>query len=140
MRTKLTITLYLNLAWSFLMLIAFGLLALFGPNMSRSVIFLASGLYAANSFFALHRRRAALIINVVVAALLLIRWLPMVSLNFYMFASGHELYLDSPATIFVVAIYAILFAFPACLLCSLYFIQRKVLLEAIRIGKINNHV
>lgn len=49
----------------------------------------------------------------------------MVVINFWMFFTGHELYQDSPATIFIVALNAIMFVLPGLLIYFLIFLDRK---------------
>jgi hypothetical protein len=106
--------LFFNLAWSVLMLLGFLFLVVrTGYDKYRGVLLLVSSLFVIVSIFALMQKRWAIIISMIVAVLLFIRWTPMVEINFYMFFSGHELYQDSPATIFIVFDYFILFALPS---------------------------
>lgn len=88
--------------------------------------------YVVIAVFTLLGKRWAWGISVIVAFSLMIRWLPMVLINAWMFISGHELYQDSPATIFIVLLYAVLFAIPATFLCGLYIWQRKRIWQLIR--------
>lgn len=101
---------------------------------SRAILLALSVTYAAVSFFALTGKRWAIVVSVVIAILLMIRWLPMVAINVWMFISGHELYRDSPATIFVVLSYAVVFAIPSTVLCGLYFAQRRQIWGILRNG------
>lgn len=91
----------------------------------RAVLLVICLVYIAISLFALAGKRWAIVMCIMVALLLTIRWVPMVAINAWMFATGHELYRDSPATILVVLSYAIVFAIPSLILCVLYFFQRK---------------
>ena len=91
--------------------------------------------YVGISFFALAGKRWAIVTSTIVAILLMIRWLPMVAINTWMFISGHELYRDSPATILVVLSYAVVFAIPSTILCCLYLAQRKQIWKILRYGE-----
>lgn len=51
--------------------------------------------------------------------------LPMVIYNVYAFISEHPLYLDSPATIFVVGIYALFFTLPSLVTLYGYWLARQ---------------
>jgi hypothetical protein len=57
---------------------------------------------------------------VVLDCLFLILWLDIVVTNLWMFSVGHELYLDSPATIFIVLTSAFFFVLPPIILLRLY--------------------
>lgn len=109
------------------MLSAFVYLAVSGYNSTRGALLVAATAYVASSIAALRGYRWAVVLAVVVSTLLLIRWLPMVVVNFWMFISGHELYQDSPATIFIVAAYAVVFAIPSVAVCTLLALSRKEL-------------
>jgi len=69
--------------------------------------------------FALLGKSWAIGVSVVMALLLMVRWLPVVSMNTWMFVTGQELYRDPPATTLVVISYAIVFAIPAAFLSIL---------------------
>jgi hypothetical protein len=129
--------LWLNFAWSLLMLAAFGYLAVGSYNNVRGALLLAAATYVAASAVALRGSRWAIATTVVVAVLLLIRWLPVVVVNTWMFISGHELYRDSPGTIFIVAAYAVVFAVPAAIVCTLFYLNGKVLRFMLRSGTIS---
>ncbi len=100
----------------------------------RALLLALACIYLIVSLLAMFHMRWAVGTCVLVAFVLMIRWLPMVSVNIWMFFSGHELYQDSPATILIVLIYAIVFAVPATLLCILYLANRKKLWQIIRFG------
>lgn len=120
-------TLRLNFAWSLLLTAAFGLLFTLAPTLPRAIVLLAAVGYLVASRIALRRNRFAVAVAIVTAAWFAIRWVPMVGMNAWMFATDHMLYRDSPATILVVAIYAGLFALPGFSLTLLYLLQlRKV--------------
>jgi hypothetical protein len=100
----------------------------------RAILLTLGVAYAVISFFALVGKRWAIGISVIIAILLMIRWLPMVAINTWMFMSGHELYQDSPATILVVLSYGVVFAIPSTILCGLYLVQRKQIWGILRNG------
>ena len=116
-------TLRLNLAWSILMAMAFAALFIGSASSPRFVVLTLTIAYVGISTAAFRLKRWSLTAVILVAVLLTIRWLPMVIINFWMFFTRHPLYTDSPATIIIVAINALLFALPGLLLVSLYSLQ-----------------
>ena len=74
----------------------------------------------------------ALVVPVVICA----RWLPMVALNLVAFARDDPLYLDSPGTIFIVAIDALVLIVPSLILIALFWRQRADL-QALFIARDN---
>jgi len=119
------VALTLNVLWSFLMTIAFSYLLIGAYSSLRAILVVLCICYIITAFNALFKKRWAVIISVLVAGLLMFRWLPMVVINIWMFSTGHPLYADSPGTILIVLINAILFAIPSTLLCVFYFVNRK---------------
>lgn len=115
-----TCTLWLNLAWSVWMTAAFSYLYAVAPTTARAAVVAMLVLFVCASIAALRRRRWAVALVVAVAVLLAVRWLPMVAVNAWMFATGHPRYLDSPGTLLIVAINAALFAIPGLVLVMLY--------------------
>jgi hypothetical protein len=105
------------------MLAAFSLLAVLGPSWARAIVFAITLAYVGISVAALRRKAWAVFIAIGVAAILLARWLPMVVVNLRMYFEDHPVYIDSPGTILVVAIYSLLFALPALILLLLYLVQ-----------------
>lgn len=99
-----------NRVWAFLLVIIFGLFALNGTLLP---VFVAALVYLAVSFLAIRKNRVAVILVFIFSGLFMLRWLPMVMFNFYLSSIDDPVYLDSPATILVVFIYALLFAFPS---------------------------
>ena len=116
------------------MAVAFLLLVAGRYNHPRAILFSLGLAYAVISFYALKGKRWATFVSILVALTLMIRWLPMVTVNAWMFFTDHALYNDSPATIFVVMIYAIIFAIPSTALCGLYIAQIKRIWQHIRYG------
>ena len=109
------------------MLAGFSYLLLGGYSHSRAGIALLSVAYFVVAMQTLRHKRWAIVISILVAFLLMIRWLPMVIINSLMFITGDELYLNSPATIFIVFIDAILFAIPSTVLSVIYAVKYKTL-------------
>ena len=124
-------TLQLNVAWASLMWLAFLILFVGSPNVLRASLLVALSAFIAVAFLAVRGNRWALALSICVAVLLLVRWLPMVVVNFWMFFTNHPLYLDSPATIFIVGINAILFAIPATILVALLSFQWRQVKKAL---------
>ena len=112
--------LYVNVAWAFIMVIWFGLLLAGRYSETRALTFGISIAFFVVALLTLSQYRWAAILSVGTAFLVAFRYLPMVMVNALMFVSGHELYRDSPATVFVVLIYAFVFAIPSTVLCLLY--------------------
>jgi len=122
----------INIIWSLVMVIAFASL-LFGEYSHAKAILFGLGLvYFALAILAFRGNRWAIILSVLTAFLLMLRWLPMVLVNAWMFKTGHPLYLDSPGTILIVISYTVVFAVPATLLSILYSFQYKKLLKLFR--------
>jgi hypothetical protein len=113
-------TLQLNLAWSCLLAAAFACLFALGPSIARAALALASFAFIGVSVMAARRRRWAVCAVILVATVLLIQHLPPVVLNAWLFLTRDSLYLDSPGTILVVAVSAVIFALPALLLVVTY--------------------
>ena len=127
MHDRMKTALRINVGWGVVLLAEFAYLALGRYSHTRGVMVALSVAYAIIAILALRLQRWAVAVSVGVAILLMIRWLPMVVVNFWMFAAGHKLYQDSPATIFIVVVYAVVFAAPATLLSTLYVFKRKEL-------------
>jgi hypothetical protein len=116
---------------------AIGPIFTYGVDSARLIIFLISVAYIYVAYQAISYKRWAVIIVTISILLLLIRWLPMVLVNFYMFFTGAELYLDSPATILVVIPLALLFALPSLLLFCWFCIKYKKYVEILKGKSVN---
>jgi hypothetical protein len=84
------------------------------------------------AFAAVEDRRWALAVSFLVATGLLAFWLPWVVLNLHAFITDDPLYLNSPGTILVVAVNALIFCVPALLVVLAYTWRVRVLLQHIR--------
>jgi hypothetical protein len=98
-----------------------------GPFLALAVIYLLACILALGS------SRLGWVAALVVPVIICARWLPMVALNVIAFAKDDPLYLDSPGTIYVVGIYALLFVFPALALVTLFW-RHRTTLRALLIG------
>jgi hypothetical protein len=128
---------WLNFAWAVLMLVALDALVLLRWQASTAdgallVLFLAALAYAAVAFAAVEDHRWALAVSFLAAIGLLVFWLPWVVLNFNAFLKEDPLYQNSPGTILVVAVNALIFCLPALLVVLAYTLRFRVLLQHIR--------
>jgi hypothetical protein len=71
------------------------------------------------------RSRRFLPLSVFPAALLVAFSAPMVIWNVFAFLTGHLLYLDSPGTIFVVLVIAIMVTLPSTVVLAIYWARRR---------------
>lgn len=106
-----------NRVWAFLLVIIFGLSALYG---SRLPLFVAAIVYLAASFLAVRQNRVAVILVFIFSGIVMLRFLPMVLYNLAMFVFDPPLYQDSPATILVVLVTAMVFAIPATVVSAFF--------------------
>ena len=98
------------------------LLAVRGEHLVRDLPWLAGWLALASATLLLWRRpRTGLVASLGVAAAIALLFVPQVLSNLYLWATDHAHYLDSPATIFVVAIFAGLTALPAVVVLFMSF-------------------
>ena len=121
-----------NAAWSIVLVGALGLLAVGGPSVVRAALLALAVSFAGASLSALRHRRWAVAVVVIAAPAVALLWTPTVVVNFWLFAQGDTRYRDSPATILVVALYAVLFALPSCMLAVGYGLNRKRIVELFR--------
>lgn len=127
-----TCTLWLNLAWSVWMAAAFSVLYLLGPMPTGAVVLALAVLFVGLSVAALFRSRWSIALVVAVALLTAIRWAPLVAVNAWMFATDDPLYVNAPATIYIVATHAVLFAIPSLVLLVLYAAQWRTVSGLVR--------
>jgi len=71
--------------------------------------------------------RVAWVVALVTPVVICARWLPMVLVNVVAFVRDDPLYLDSPATIFIVAIDALILLVPSLVLIALFWRERTAL-------------
>lgn len=121
-----------NTAWSVLLVLAFGTLAGLAPAAGRILLLTLAVGYGGVALLALKKHRWAVGVSILVAIGACLRWAPVVLLNTWLFASGDARYRDSPATIIVVGVYALLFAIPATLLVIGYALRRNDIVVLIR--------
>ncbi|HQM99675.1 MAG TPA: hypothetical protein PLL36_01295 [Candidatus Hydrogenedentes bacterium] len=125
----------LQIVWSFLLLIIFGVASMvsFVRDGNLSYIHLAltmvAMVYVGAAFLGQYNNRIAWWISLPIPAIYLFLYLPGVVLNIVLFLAGNEKYLDSPATIFIVLIYALVFVLPPLAIYYGLFRNRKVFLQ-----------
>ena len=115
----------LILAWAVLLWIFFAWLFLGAPDPSRGLWWAAASGFVVIGLMAHRRRRWALVASGVVSVAALGYWSPFVAVNAYLYATGDPVYLDSPGTILVVALDAVLFVIPSAVVLSLWFLRWK---------------
>ena len=116
-----------QILWAGLFVITIGLRALASESATGVTIGVFSVAYLIAAIACLANVRVGWIVAILIPILPLLRWTPMVAVNFWMFFTGHELYQDSPATIFIVAINAIIFVVPGLLIYVCLFLDRHQL-------------
>lgn len=121
-----------NRLWAVVLMVLHGIWS-FG-TFPRVYIFFASIIYGIISIRAYKLERWAIAAVLIFVTICMLKWLPMVAINFYMFYAGSELYRDSPATILVVGVYAFLFAAPSSIL-FLWFVCCYKALISILVGE-----
>ena len=123
----------IQITWSFLLLLIFGVASMRGFITEDGVaythlfLFLVSMVYIGAAFQCQYNNRVAWWMAIPVPALFLLMYLPMVLHNFALFFAGDALYLDSPATIFVVVIDALVFVMPALIIYYGLLLERKAI-------------
>lgn len=118
--------------WSLFLVFAVGPVAFSSGGWVGALIGVATIIYLVACFGCFSDRRSAWLVAIILPALVLARWLPMVVGNVYMYWSGHELYRDSPATILVVGVYAIVFVLPPFAIYASLLLDRSRFVSALR--------
>ncbi|MGB7325087.1 MAG: hypothetical protein WBD31_09460 [Rubripirellula sp.] len=121
-----------QLIWSAFFVLIIGSRAIVSGSTAGVLFGVVSVVYFVASLVCFANSRLGWVVALVVPAFPLLRWTPMVAVNFWMFFTGHELYRDSPATIFIVAINAIMFVLPGLLIYLCLFVDRKRFLVLMR--------
>jgi hypothetical protein len=98
-----------------------------------ATVFLSLGV--ALSFLTYRDVRIAWKLCLLLAVLAILRFLPWVAYNVYLFLSGGSPYVDSPGTIYVVVTEAILFVIPASAVLILAYLARRDLKGLLFKGK-----
>lgn len=129
---QLAIAKIIQLLWALFFVLTFGLWAFaIGGTVGISLVVI-SILYLTAAIACLTNSRIGWMIAIVIPVLPLVRWTPMVFVNFWMFFNGHELYQDSPATIVIVAINGFMFVLPGVLIYLCLALDNKRLLTVLR--------
>ena len=97
------------------------------PEPNRLAFLGVACVYLLACIAAVQSSRVAWIISILVPIVICALWLPMVVVSLIAYAKGDPRYRDSPATILVVAVEAVVFAAPALLLVILFWRQRAAL-------------
>lgn len=129
---QLTIAKIIQLLWALFFVRTFGRWAFATGGIVGVSLVVISILYLAAAIACLKNSRIGWVIAIVIPILPLVRWAPMVFVNFWMFFNGHELYQDSPATIFIVAMNAFMFVIPGVLIYLCLALDNKRLLTVLR--------
>ena len=116
-----------QLSWASALVAIFVALSVNAPVPNRLAFLAVACVYLLACIAALQSSRVAWIISILVPIVICALWLPMVVVNLVAYAKGDPRYRDSPATIVVVAVEAVIFAAPALLLAILFWRQRAVL-------------
>jgi hypothetical protein len=69
--------------------------------------------------------KVAWMLCLLIAGLAFIRFVPMVAYNVYLFVKQDPLYVDSPGTILIVLVNAVLFVLPAMIVLPLAIVHRR---------------
>lgn len=107
------------------------LLAIFCLLAAKPIFWIAWAIYCCVFLvtFSHHIRWMRLVI--VPPLLICLTAAPIIAYNVFLFAAKDRLYLNSPATIFVVLVFALLTLLPSALVLSLYWFNRKRIFKAI---------
>lgn len=121
----------LQIIWAAFLVSIFGILTLASPSLVGVTFGVISIVYFVATLACLANSIRGWIVALAFPILPLLRWTPMVVVNTWMFFTGHELYRDSPATIFVVATYAVIFVIPGFLIYLCLILDLKRLLAVL---------
>jgi len=102
----------IQMLWSWFLLFFVGLPSLRAGNTFDVVTTTLTVTFAVAAYGCTKGNRFAWMAALALSLLPLIRWLPVVAINQWMFMTGHELYRESPATIYAVWHVAIVFVLP----------------------------
>lgn len=121
----------LNLVWSgvLLAMILPNTVANFPAIVPLIVLGLAL-LHLGVSILAVRRNRIALRLVIVAPVLAILRWLPVVVINWWMYEAGDPLFQDSPGVNIIVVLIAIVFVIPPGIFCAMYFKHRRAIWAA----------
>jgi hypothetical protein len=108
----------INLLWSFFILMVFVGMAQSGSPAAIVLLVGAAG-YFVIACFAMAQQKWAIIVTAAATALTVVVTAPLVLLNVAMFVLEHPLYQDSPGTIIIVGIYAVVLTLPATVILGL---------------------
>ena len=116
-----------QLIWASALVAIFVGLSVNAPVPNRLAFLAVACVYLLACIAALQSSRVAWIISLLVPIVICALWLPMVVVNLVAYAKEDSRYRDSPATILVVGVEAVVFAAPALLLVILFWRERTAL-------------
>jgi len=117
----------IQLIWAAALVAILAALSLTGSTVKGLPFLVLAAVYLLACIRARGSSRAAWVVALVAPVVICARWLPMVLLNVVAFVRDDPLYLDSPATIFIVAIDALILVVPSLVLIALFWRQRTAL-------------
>jgi hypothetical protein len=117
----------IQLIWAATLVAILAALSLNAPTVKGLPFLVLAAVYLFACIRAWGSSRAAWVVALVAPVVICARWLPMVLLNVVAFVRDDPLYLDSPATIFIVAIDALVLVVPSLVLIALFWRQRTAL-------------
>ena len=124
----------IQLIWAAALVAILAALSLNAPTVKGLPFLLLAAVYLLACIRAWGSSRVAWVVALVAPVIICARWLPMVILNVVAFVRDDPLYLDSPATIFVVAIDALVLVVPSLVLIALFW-RRRTALQALFIAR-----
>ena len=124
---QLSVAKPIQILWAMFFVLIIGVRGLASGSAIGVALGATTVVYLVATIACLFNHRMAWFVAIALPILPLMRWLPMICLNLFMFLTGHEPYQDSPGTIVVVAIYAVVFVAPAVLIYFCLFLDRKCL-------------
>lgn len=130
----------INIAWATVLVALFSLMLAGSFSNSRLLLLAFWAFYLVLATIALRKNKWAVLACALISFAVAIRWVPMVVVNLYAFGQSDPLYVDSPATIFIVYLYALVFAIPAGTITPLLAIQAKRLFQQSNVPNPNDNV
>jgi hypothetical protein len=107
------------------LLIGYGVLSAHQPKLYTTMFWAIFVAYSAVVIGIFRGSRLFIRLSVIPPALLVILSVPLVIWNVFAFLTGHALYLDSLATIFVVLVFALMVTVPSIVVLVVYWARRR---------------
>jgi hypothetical protein len=112
-------------AWAVVLLGAFALRCVLSPTKGVVLACLFLAVCFALALMTYRDIKAAWMLCLSIAGLAFLRFVPMVAYNVYLFVKQDPRYVDSPGTIFIVLVNAVLFVLPAMIVLILAIVHRR---------------